>query len=450
MKNILLIGAGRSASTLIDYLIDLCKEKSWSLAIGDVDVETAKKKGKGFARVFAFDVNNEELLLEEIEKSDIVISMLPARFHQLVANGCLIKGKHLVTASYITPEMREIENEVKQKGLIFLNECGLDPGVDHMSAMNVIDRIRGNNYKLIGFESFTGGLLAPNTNDNPWQYKFTWNPRNVVLAGQGYVKFIQKGRYKYIPYQRLFRRTEIVHIPGYGYFEGYANRDSLKYLDVYNLRGIETLYRGTFRRPGFCKAWDVFVQLGATDDSYKMEDVEGMTHRDFTNSFLFYNPGDSVELKIAHYLNLDMESEVMHKIKWLGMFSNEPIGLKEGTPAQILEHILKKKWTLTNDDDDMIVMWHKFNYLDDKGEEHEEHATMVSIGEDPINTAMSKSVGLPLGIATKLILEGEISTPGVLIPIHREIYSPILKELKQFGFDFIEEKVTPENIATSS
>jgi saccharopine dehydrogenase (NADP+, L-glutamate forming) len=239
----------------------------------------------------------------------------------------------------------------------------------------------------------------------------------------------------------LFRRTEIIHIPGYGHFEGYANRDSLKYLDVYNLRGIDTLYRGTLRRPGYCKAWDVFVQLGATDDSYELENVKGMTHRDFMNSFLFYNPHDSVELKLAQYLNLDMESEEMYKIKWLGMFSDEPIGLDKGTPAQILEHILMKKWCLEENDKDMIVMWHKFNYLDKDGVEQEEHSTMVAIGDDQTHTGMSKSVGLPLGIATKLILEGKINTPGVLIPIHKEIYAPILQELQEYGLDFIEEKI---------
>jgi len=444
MKNILLFGAGRSASTLIDYLLKLCKEKSWSLAIGDVDPEVASMKAQGQARAFKFDASDESQLADEIDKSDLVISMLPAQFHQQVAEACLLKGKHLVTASYVTEEMRDMDDEVKAKGLVFLNECGLDPGIDHMSAMGVIDKIRANNYDLIGFESFTGGLLAPNTNDNPWQYKFTWNPRNVILAGQGYVKFIQHGRYKYIPYQRLFRRTEIIHIPGYGHFEGYANRDSLKYLDVYNLRGIQTLYRGTLRRPGYCKAWDVFVQLGATCDSYEMEGVEELTHRQFINSFLYYNPGDSIELKLAHYLNIDMEAEIMHKIKWLGMFSDELVGLKEGTPAQLLEHILKKKWTLTEEDNDMIVMWHKFNYIDDTGKEIEEHATMVSCGEDPVHTAMSKTVGLPLGIATKLILEGKITTPGVQIPIKKEVYEPILHELKDFGFDFIEEKMDAE------
>ena len=440
MKKILLIGAGRSASTLINYLLDLCVLRKWELTIADIDESVAQQKGNGLARGIGFDVNNEAQKNTEIGIADIVISMLPATFHRTVALACLEHGKHLVTASYVTPEMSQLNDEVKKKGLIFLNECGLDPGIDHMSAMQVIDKIRATDSKLTGFESFTGGLLAPDTNDNPWQYKFTWNPRNVVLAGQGVVKFIQQGRFKYIPYHRLFKRTEMIHIPGYGYFEGYANRDSLKYLDVYNLGGIQTLYRGTLRRPGFCRAWDVFVQIGATDDTYTMEDVSKMTHREFINHFLSFNPNDSVELKLAHYLGLEMESEVMHKLLWLGIFSSELVGLNQGTPAQILEHILKKKWTLDQTENDMIVMWHKFNYLDSDNNEKEIHSTMVAVGEDPINTAMSKTVGLPLGIATKLILDGQITSRGVVIPIEKSIYEPILDELKVFGFDFIEEE----------
>lgn len=444
MKKILLLGAGQSASTLVEYLLTLCESKGWDLAIGDVDKEIANKKGKGKARGFAFNVTNETQLNEEVGEADLVISMLPARFHMMVATVCLEKGKHLVTASYVNDEMKALDEKAKEKGLVFLNECGLDPGIDHMSAMQVIDRIRGKGNELIGFESFTGGLLAPTEDENPWKYKFTWNPRNVVLAGQGIVKFIQEGRFKFIPYHRLFRRTEIVHIPKYGEFEGYANRDSLKYLDVYKLRGIKTLYRGTFRRPGFSKAWNIFVQLGATDDSYQMEGVDKMTHRQFINSFLGFNPGDSVELKLAHYLTLDMEGEIMHKLKWLGVFSEDLIGLKEGTPAQILEAILRKKWTLNAQDRDMIVMWHKFNYLDksNNNRETEIHASMVAVGENTVHTAMSKTVGLPLGIATKLILEDRVKSRGVVIPIIKELYEPILEELRDdFGFDFTESCV---------
>jgi saccharopine dehydrogenase (NADP+, L-glutamate forming) len=280
--------------------------------------------------------------------------------------------------------------------------------------------------------------LAPNPDENPWQYKFTWNPRNVVLAGTGGVKFLQEGKYKYIPYHKIFRRTEMVHISGHGYFEGYANRDSLKYMDLYGLEGIKTLYRGTFRRPGFCRAWDIFVQLGATDDTYHMEGVNDMTHKDFINSFLSYNPYDSVELKLAHYMNLPFNSQEMFKMRWLGIFDEEPIGLDEGTPAQILEHILKKKWTLNDDDRDLIVMWHKFEYFENN-DLKVINSYMIAEGEDKHNTGMAKTVGLPIGIAAKLILQNKIKAKGVQIPIKPEIYAPILAELKICGIEVREE-----------
>lgn len=443
MKNILVIGAGRSATSLIKYLLDNSQQEDWKIIVADHDETLALEKVQNNSRANAtsFDVTNSDERKKLIQAADIVISMLPVKFHQLVAITCLEENKNLVTASYVSEDMRKMDHELKNKGLIFLNECGLDPGIDHMSAMKVIDEIRDNGHHLRVFESFTGGLLAPSTDDsNPWEYKFTWNPRNVVLAGQGVVKFIQENKYKYIPYHKVFRRTEQVHIPGYGYFEGYANRDSLKYLDIYNLRELSTIYRGTFRRPGYCRTWDIFVQLGATDDSFNMEGVERMTHREFINSFLFYNPHDSVELKLAHYMSLDLEGPEMHRLKWLGMFDKELVGLKKGTPAEILEHILKKKWTLKPEDRDMIVMWHKFEYIANN-QEHEIHSTMIAIGDDSKNTAMAKTVGLPVAIATKLILHNKIKENGVLIPIKKEIYKPILEELKTLGIELTEKQV---------
>ena len=415
----------------------------WLIRVGDYDVAAAREKCRNSSRAeaFQFDINHPEQCAIEVEQADLVISMLPAAYHPVVARQCIRHGVHMLTASYVSDEMRALDTEAKDKGILLLNECGLDPGIDHMSAMRVIDKIRSEGHELIGFESFTGGLLAPNeSDDNPWEYKFTWNPRNVVLAGQGIVKFIQEGTYKYIPYHKLFRRTEIVHIPGYGHFEGYANRDSLKYLDVYGLRGIRTIYRGTFRRPGFCRTWDIFVQLGATDDTYYMEGVADMSHRAFLNSFLSYNPNDSVELKLAHYMQLELDGPEMHRLRWLGMFDDEPVGLTKGTPAQILEHILKKKWSLNDSDRDMIVMWHKFDYLE--GKEHREiHSTMVAIGDDPVNTAMSKTVGLPLGMAAKHILSGDIKLSGIQIPIIPEIYEPILNELTGEGIELTEKQI---------
>ncbi|MEM9391176.1 MAG: saccharopine dehydrogenase C-terminal domain-containing protein, partial [Bacteroidota bacterium] len=238
MKTILILGAGRSTSSLIEYLFKEVPIQNWLVRIGDFNPVLAEDKCSDFdnASAFAFDINDPTQRKIEISKADLVISMLPARFHALVAETCVEFGVHLVTASYVSPEMKAFNEQAQNKGIILLNECGLDPGIDHMSAMQVIDKIRTDGNELTAFETFTGGLLAPDETDrNPWEYKFTWNPRNVVLAGQGIVKFIQEGKYKFIPYHKLFRRTEQVHIPGYGYFEGYANRDSLKYLDVYGL-----------------------------------------------------------------------------------------------------------------------------------------------------------------------------------------------------------------------
>ena len=443
MKNILILGAGRSATSLIQYLTSQAQGENWRLKVGDYSEELAIEKcqGASLAEPFQFDINNKEQREQEIGNADIVVSMLPAHFHPVVAQECINQNSHLVTASYVSEEMKSLHEKAVKQGIILLNECGLDPGIDHMSAMKVIDEIRDQGHELTAFETFTGGLLAESKeDDNPWEYRFTWNPRNVVLAGQGVVKFIQEGKYKYIPYHKLFRRTEQVFIPGYGYFEGYANRDSLKYLDVYGLQGIQTIYRGTFRRPGFCKAWDIFVQIGATDDSYQVEGVDKMTHRDFINAFLSYNPHDSVELKLAYYMHLDVDGPEMHKMKWLGIFDNELVGLESGTPAQILEHILKKKWTLRSHDKDMIVMWHKFLYLEN-GDEKEIHSTLIATGDDATNTAMSKTVGYPVGIAVAKILLGEIQLKGVQVPIRKEIYQPILSELKNLGFEMMEKQV---------
>ncbi|MEQ8687227.1 MAG: saccharopine dehydrogenase NADP-binding domain-containing protein [Imperialibacter sp.] len=441
-KRILLVGAGRSSFSLINYLISLLKENNWQLCIGDLDVGFLSEKfgSAENVQVISFDIFNQEQKTKEITQSDLVISMLPAKFHIHVAEVCAEHGINMITASYVTDDIKALDEKFKAKGAICVMEMGLDPGLDHMSAMKVLDRIKDKGYKLHAFETFTGGLLAPSTEDNPWQYKFTWNPRNVVLAGQGIVKFIQEGRFKYIPYHKVFRRTEVIHIPGHGYFEGYANRDSLKYVDSYELHDIQTLYRGTLRRPGFCKAWDIFIQLGATDDSFKMEKVDEMTHRQFINSFLYFNPHDSVELKLAHYLNIDMESEEMYKLKWLGLFDDESVGLKEGTPAQVLEHILKKKWTPRKDEKDMIVMWHKFDFKE--GEQAREiQSYMVVMGDNANDTAMAKTVGLPLGIGAKMILNGEFKLSGVQIPTKREIYKPVLKELEAMGFEFSEREI---------
>lgn len=442
MNKILIIGAGKSSSTLIDFLLEKSESHDWKVTVSDLDLDLAKKKIKNHpnGKAIRFDILEEGKREQIIGEQDMVISMIPPSFHIEIAKICAELGINMLTASYLTPEIKALNDKFKQKGVGLIMEMGLDPGIDHMSAMKVWDKIRNAGHKLRAFETFTGGVLSQSNDDNPWEYTFTWNPRNVVIAGQGYAKFIQEGRYKYIPYSKIFKRTKRIHIPELGYFEGYANRDSLKYLDAYKLHGIQTLYRSTLRRVGFCKSWDVFVQLGATDDTYNLENINKMTHRQFINSFLYYNPNDSVELKLAHYMKLDLDSEEMFKLKWLGMFDNELIGLNEGTPAQVLEHILKKKWTIKPDEKDLIVMWHNFEYFEKKVLKKIQSYMSIE-GTDSINTAMSKTVGLPLAVSTKLILERKIQPKGVNIPTEKYIYEPVLKELENYGIIFVEKEV---------
>ena len=444
MRKILLIGAGRSASSLVKYLLDKSVEENLKVIIADISIENAQKLAQNHknATVLQLDIFNDEARKKEIQSADIVISMLPARFHMQVAKDCVTFGKSLVTASYISDELKALNKDVIAKGLVFMNEIGLDPGIDHMSAMQVIDRIKNKGGKMIMFESFTGGLVAPESDNNLWNYKFTWNPRNVVVAGQGGVaKFIQEGKYKYIPYNKLFRRTEFLDVEGYGRFEALANRDSLKYRKIYGLEGVLTLYRGTIRRVGFSRAWNIFVQLGMTDDTYIMEGSENMSYREFTNSFLPYKPYDSVELKLRHCLKIDQDDILWDKLLELDIFNpNKIIGLKDATPAQILQKILMDSWALEENDKDMIVMYHKFGYELD-GEMKQIESQMIVIGDDQTYTAMAKTVGLPVAIATIKILNGEIKSPGVQLPITKEVYEPILKELQDYGINFKEKRV---------
>ncbi len=444
MRSVLIIGAGRSASSLIRYLLAKSETENLHLVVADLSLALAEKKTQKHpnATPIALDIFNTEERRAAIEKASIVISMLPAHLHIEVAKDCIQFKKHLVTASYISDAMQALDEEVKKNNLIFMNEIGLDPGIDHMSAMKVIDEIRSKGGNMLLFESFCGGLVAPESDNNLWNYKFTWAPRNVVLAGQGgAAKFIQEGTYKYIPYSALFRRTEFLEVEGYGKFEAYSNRDSLKYRSIYGLDDVLTLYRGTIRRVGFSKAWNMFVQLGMTDDSYVIEDSENMSYRQFMNSFLPYHPTDSVEIKTRFILKIDQDDIMWDKLLELDLFNpNKKVNLPNATPAQILEKILTDSWALEPDDKDMIVMYHKFGY-ELNGEKKQIDSKMVCIGDDQTYTAMAKTVGLPVAIATLLILNGKITTPGVQLPIKKEVYEPILEELEEYGVIFNEQTV---------
>ncbi len=442
-KHILVLGAGRSSSALISYLLKQSILNNWTITVGDISKQLATERiaGQVSGCAVEFNIEDQESSRKAIAVADVVISLLPAHLHSKAAKICLAEKKHFFTASYVSDEMKILDAEAKSKSLLFLNECGLDPGIDHMSGMQVIDRIKREGGIVTSIESFTGGLIAPETDpENPWRYKFTWNPRNVVMAGQGTAKFLEHGQYKFIPYQQLFLRTTEISVPGYGEFEGYANRDSLKYMETYGLQGIKTMLRGTLRNKGFCSAWNILVQLGCCEDTYHMEQVHAMTHRDFINSFLRFHATGSVEEKICSVYKISPHGEEMKKFTWSGFFTDERIGLESGTPARILEHILNKKWKLKPADKDLIVMWHRFLYTHN-GIQKEVQAYLTATGENEIDTAMAKTVGLPLGIAAKLLLQGQIKSRGVVIPVAKEFYDPILMELKSLGIGLDEREV---------
>ena len=443
MKRIVILGAGKSSAVLIDFLLAEAQQRGWKVAVGDLDLAAAAARvgSHPAGESFAFDVHDAGDRRQRVQSADLVVSLLPPALHPLVAQDCIASKVHFTSASYVGDDMRQLSEAAERAGVILLNELGVDPGIDHMSAMEKLDSLREQGATITRFETFTGGLVAPQSDDNPWRYKFTWNPRNVVLAGQGVVKFKHIGRYKYIPYHRLFQRYEPLTIPGYGKFEGYPNRDSLKYRGHYGLWDVDTIYRGTLRRPGFCKAWDCLVQLGLTDDSYELEDLDQLTWRDYVNSYLWYDPDASVELKLRAYLKLELNAPEFDKLEWLGLFDKTPVGLSRGTPAQVLQKKLEEKWGMAPDDQDMIAMLHKTEYELD-GRREEVQSSMVCVGDDGVRTAMAKTVGLPLAIGALRVLDGTIQRRGVVIPTVKDVYEPVLAELKQHGIEFT-DRTTP-------
>ena len=442
MNKILIMGAGLSSTDLINYLLKHSLEYEWKITVGDIDLDVAQRKIAGHpnGRAIELNVSDPQQRATEISQADIVVSMLPATLNPIVAVDCLRFDKHLLTPSYVTAEMKNFDEAARQKGLVFLNEMGVDPGIDHMSAMRVIDRIKQAGGAMLSFKSLCGGLVAPACDDNPWHYKFSWNPRNVVVAGQGVAKYKQSGQIRYVPYSQLFSTLSYTNMPGYGDFEIYPNRDSLQYCALYGLQGIPTIMRGTMRRPGYCEAWNILVQLGCTDDTYTMTDSHLLSYRQYLDCFLAYSANQSTEEKLAKFAGLGQNSEAMKKIKWLGLYSDELIGLENATPAMILQKILEEKWSMNPQDRDLLVMQHQFEF-ELNGKRKRIISSMSCEGRDSKNTAMSYTVGMPMAIAVKLLATGAIKSVGVQIPTRPDIYNPVLDELDQLGIRFVEHEL---------
>ncbi len=425
MRNILILGAGKSSISLIDYLVEHAGEQQWQVTVGDVSAELAlqKTKGRPNTKAIAFDLKKEAKRRLLIAKSDLVISMLPATMHITLAEDCLALKKSLITPSYISPAMQALNNKVAKSKLIFMNEIGLDPGIDHMSALQMIDKLKAEGKVITGFKSHCGGLVAPESDDNLWHYKFTWNPRNVILAGQGEggIHYLQNGKKINLTYGELFADTLELKVKGFGKFQSYPNRDSLKYIEQYGLKGVKTMYRGTLRRPPYCQGWNTLVQLGFTNP-------EERPTEDFKQEVvgLINNAGIIATNKIRKLMNETGVLPLLLKAK-----------SKQIVPAELLQQSLEGKWKMRPKDKDMIVMVHEVEYLAGKKKEHLQ-SSLVYIGKNGEHTAMAATVGLPVGIAAKMILNGEIKRRGVLMPKYPEIYNPILAELEKYGIKFTE------------
>lgn len=416
----MIIGAGKSSISLIDYLIEHAETENWELTVADLTAELAthKTKGRAHTQAVSFDINNAQTRKALIADFDIVISMLPAVLHSTIAHDCLELGKNLVTPSYISPAMKDMDEAVRAKGLIFMNEMGLDPGIDHMSAMQIIDKLKAEDREIVSFRSHCGGLVAPESDTNSWHYKFSWNPRNVVLAGQGDggIKWKEDGEIQEIGYHELFSQTSMIGLTNQGMYESYPNRDSLKYISEYGLESAATVYRGTLRVPPFCEAWDCLVQLGLTSASGKC---------------LFVSKDEAIE-----QLDLSESPEILHMLEEIGIFEESRFPLHV-PPAESLQKLLEEKWKMRPTDKDLVVMVHEIGYQDGNALKHIQSSLYLT-GRDSEHTAMALTVGLPLAIITRLILNGQISQRGVLMPKHKEIYQPVMKELEKFGVKFKE------------
>ena len=442
-KVILVLGAGRSSSSLIAHLLGQSEGEGWEIHVGDLDLAAAQSKVQGHPNGRAFQMSSSDATDRDarIASADLVISMLPAFMHPEVASVAIEAGVHVLTPSYVSDDMQALDARAKEKGVLVLNEMGLDPGIDHMSAMQVIDEIREAGGTMVSFASYCGGLVAPASDDNPWHYKLSWNPRNVVLAGQGgAATFLDRGRVRVVPPHKTFQALTPVEVGGRRY-DGYPNRDSLGYQELYGLQGIQSLVRGTLRGEGYCQAWDVLVQLGMVRDDVRLTWPAGTTWASWTRTFLPAHLDAVTDVREAVARATGAADEALDKMAWLGLFDDHkgPEGL-EGTPAQIVEALVTVKWVLGADDRDMIVMWHKFEY-DLHGERKAKTSSLSLEGKDSTFTAMSDTVGLPMALAVKPMLEGAFGTTGVDVPMSRTYYEPLLAGLAELGIVFEEREI---------
>lgn len=445
MKRILVLGAGFSAPYLIDHLLGLAEERDWWITVGDLDVERARQAVHAHKRggAIRFDVTDSAMRNRWISEADVVVSMLSPAFHSLVAIECIEHGVSLVTASYVTQELRALENDALRKGVLILGEMGLDPGIDHMSAMGLIDGVHQRGGQVREFRSYGSGIPAPDSPQNPLRYYVTWNPSNVVLAGSDGAQYLASERVKVVPHHEVFRHTWPVEVDGMGTLEAYPNRDSLTYLESFGVDRVDTMIRGTLRYPGWCDIWYHVVRLGLANDAIDIPNLSSRTYRELTEMLLpATGSAESLEQRLAAYLRISPTGETMEKLRWLGLFEDRKVPIERGTMARAMTALLSEKLALPEGATDTVILQHEIvAEFEKEGRRERIVSSMVQNGEVGGFTAMARTVGAPAAMAVRLILSETIGLKGVHIPTHPAIYGPVMKELDKLGLRF-EEKTT--------
>jgi saccharopine dehydrogenase-like NADP-dependent oxidoreductase len=438
MKKILVIGAGLVAGPLVKYLLD---RTDHSVVVADIEIERARRLVAGHPRGEArfLSVDDGTALGAEVGRADLVISMAPYAFHPVIAAAAVEAGKHMVTASYVSPAMRELDGRAREKGVIVLNELGLDPGIDHMEAMRIIHEVHGAGGRVLSFTSYCGGLPAPEANTNPFGYKFSWSPRGVLLASKNSAKYLKDGRLVTIPAEALFANPETISMPGLADFEGYPNRDSVSYREVYGIPEARDVLRGTLRYPGWCRTMMKVGQLGLLEET-PVKDRAGQRYRDLAAELAGAGAGEDAKAAVARKLGLEPGSDVLGRLEWLGLFSDEPIPVAKGSAFDILAARMVERLQYAEGERDMVVLQHVFLAESRDGRRERITSTLIDFGIPHGDSSMSRTVGLPAAIGARLVLEGRIAETGVRVPVTPDIYDPILDELATLGIRFREDR----------
>ena len=439
MHTVLVAGAGKSSTYLIQYLLSHAAQNKWKVIVADGDANAIAEKtdNSPYAEAAPIDITNPAQREPLVKRADIVVSLMPPHLHIHLAKDCLKFKKNLITSSYVSEELKAMDQEVKDAGLMFMCEMGLDPGIDHMTANKIIHSVHRVAGSIYSFKSYCGGLIAPESDNNPWHYKFSWNPRNIITAGLGGSKYLQNGKIVEIPYEKIFENNKKIKVDGLGSLAYYPNRDSLKYLDLYDIPDIKTFLRATLRYPAFSIGWDALIKLGMTtmEDSF---DKKGQTLRSWLIAKSGCTQGD-LKAAVAAKLGVEADSTAITLLEWLGLFEEYPLMPGTASSGEILLDLLLDKWSMASAEKDMVVMQHEIEYMH-KGRKTKLTSTMVIKGENRERSAMAKTVGLPMGILARLVLNKKVTPPiGVHIPSMPAVYRPVLAELEDHGIEFIDE-----------